>query len=282
MSHCGASLRGQVAPHVINLSVVVYELHSCMHACGDRVLYVQSFREVYLFKELKELLHTWTGMLDAAVESDTLPNDAVLDASAAAAATFDPSPLGLRFRVPSAGFLLVWSTSPNSPAHNLPHRSAACMKSCPRFSAGQRAASLQKSTADQPEVRIEVSGPPVDAPACNHDAHGPTSPSAAVPASEGTGACLAKQPSGEVDLKAPAALHTQGSEKHLPTVVDVGNGAAQGGDGGPATVSFNLFAAATGLAGAGDSGNLNNSGQLPGSPDGQGAELGQSLKRALE
>lgn len=244
-------------------------------------MHVQSFREVYLFKELKELLHTWTGMLDAAVESEILPNDAVLDASAAAAATFDPSPLGLRFRVPSAGFLLVWSTSPNSPAHNLSHRGAACMKSCPRFSSGNKAASLHKNTSDQPEVRVEVSGPPVDTPACNHDTcmDADRSLSAAVPASDPAGVCLSEH-AQEEPVKAPLVLHAQGSQKHLPTVVDAG--AAQGGDGGPATVSFNLFAAATGLGGAGGSGNLNNSGQLSGSPDGQGSELGHSLKRSLE
>lgn len=254
---------------------------------ADSVLHVQSFREVYLFKELKELLHTWTGMLDAAVDSDTLPNDAALDASAAAAATFDPSPLGLRFRVPSAGFLLVWSTSPNSPAHNLAHRGAACMKSCRRYGSGNRVASLQKSVAEQPEVRIEVSGPPVDTTckdsACMDVATSSASDPAA-PEKEAVTLCQGQQQQqGELALKGPPALLPQGSQNHLPTSVDVGNATAQGGDGGPATVSFNLFAAATGLAVAGRaSGNLNKCGQLSGSPDGQGAQLGHSLKRALE
>lgn len=253
---------------------------------------MQRFREVYLFKELKELLHTWTGMLDASVESSTLPNDAVLDASAAAAATFDPSPLGLRFRVPSAGFLLVWCTSPNSPAHNLSHRAATCMKSCPRFGSDNRAHSLQRSSADLPEVRIEVSGPPVETNGCKPDACGdaPTSPQAVcaadVAAQEVPAAmlCQTGQRGGENAVKSSPALPPRGSHKHLPASLDTTNPAALTTDAGAAAVKLKSIPSSTGLAAAGAGAqNQNTSMQLAESPTGaRGAQLGNSLKRALE
>jgi hypothetical protein len=81
---------------------------------------VQAFRSAYLFSELKDLLHVWTPLLDAALYDSSLPQDDCIDASNAASATFDISPVGLRFRVPSAGFFLIWTTHPNSPALHLP------------------------------------------------------------------------------------------------------------------------------------------------------------------
>jgi hypothetical protein len=68
------------------------------------------------------MLHQWAGQLDAAIGGDSLPEDAWLAASDAATAAFDivpGSPASLRFRVPSAGFMLVWITSPGSPSHEL-------------------------------------------------------------------------------------------------------------------------------------------------------------------
>jgi hypothetical protein len=197
-------------------------------------------------------------MLDAAVESCTLPTDAVLDASASASAAFDPSPLGLRFRVPSAGFLLVWSTSPNSPAHNLARCGTACMNSCPRF---------DSATADQQglqvEVCVEVSGPPVDRTALNHavSMNVATSPPHAapwaVPAHEDAEMRTQQGHQEGLHSKDAPALFPQSSQKSLPAVSDAGKAHE--------APAISLFAAAP----------------KNGSP-GQGTEASHSLKRALE
>lgn len=83
---------------------------------------MQAFRGAYLWPELKQLLNTWNPIVDRVVDSDELPPEASIGACAAAAATFDASPLGIRFRVPSAGFMLVWATAPTSPAHLIGRR----------------------------------------------------------------------------------------------------------------------------------------------------------------
>jgi hypothetical protein len=83
---------------------------------------MQAFRQVYLFPDLKAMLRQWGSTLDAAIGGSSLPEDAWLAASDAATAAFDivpGDPSTLRFRVPSAGFMLVWVTSPGSPSHEL-------------------------------------------------------------------------------------------------------------------------------------------------------------------
>lgn len=74
---------------------------------------------MYLFPELKHLLRMWRPMLQGVVNDGMLPVDAVLGAEAAAASAFDTQGECLRFKVPSSGFLLIWSTCPHSPAHSL-------------------------------------------------------------------------------------------------------------------------------------------------------------------
>ncbi|NJR41769.1 MAG: HAMP domain-containing histidine kinase [Akkermansiaceae bacterium] len=58
-------------------------------------------------------------MLTGVVNDGLLPVDAVLGAEASAAAAFDTEGACLRFKVPSSGFLLIWSTCPHSPARFL-------------------------------------------------------------------------------------------------------------------------------------------------------------------
>lgn len=120
---------------------------------------MQAFREAYLFTELKELLQQWSPMLDSVLDPDSLPAEAALDAQAAAAAAFDISPLGLRFRVPSAGFLLIWMTAPESPARR------SCMRRIP--SDGAAAAARKRHPASQrptrsDDVLVQVGRPPID------------------------------------------------------------------------------------------------------------------------
>lgn len=80
---------------------------------------MQAFREMYLFPELKHLLRMWSPMLQGVVNDGLLPVDAVVGAEAAAVSAFDTQGECLRFKVPSSGFLLIWSTCPHSPAHSL-------------------------------------------------------------------------------------------------------------------------------------------------------------------
>lgn len=121
---------------------------------------MQAFREAYLFTELKELLQQWTPMLDSVLDADSLASEAALDAHAAASAAFDVSPLGLRFRVPSAGFLLIWTTSPESPARRrsvrrVPSDGAAATTVRKRHPASQR-----PTRSD--DVLVQLGRPPID------------------------------------------------------------------------------------------------------------------------
>lgn len=83
---------------------------------------VQAFREAYLWPELKQMLNAWGPIVDSVVDSEALLPEASIGACAAASSTFDASPLGIRFRVPSAGFMLIWATAPTSPAHLIGRR----------------------------------------------------------------------------------------------------------------------------------------------------------------
>ena len=102
-------------------------VHSCAPQHGPVAqqprVRLQAFRAAYLFKELKELLHHWGPTIDDALTEDALPPAAVFAAADTAAAAFDITPgsaaAALRFRVPSAAFMLVWVASPHSPAHGL-------------------------------------------------------------------------------------------------------------------------------------------------------------------
>jgi hypothetical protein len=68
------------------------------------------------------MLHHWERTLSDALAEDGMPEDVTIASADAATAAFDINPGGgaaLRFRVPSAGFMLVWSMSPHSPAQQL-------------------------------------------------------------------------------------------------------------------------------------------------------------------
>lgn len=128
----------------------------------------QAFREAYLFSELKELLQQWTPMLDSVLDSEMLPTEAALDAQATAAAAFDISSVGLRFRVPSAGFLLIWTTAPLSPAR-LPRRDSAAeeaaMRRVPSDGVASAAARKRHPAGQRPtrsdDVLVQVGRPPM-------------------------------------------------------------------------------------------------------------------------
>lgn len=110
---------------------------------------LQAFRAAYLFTELKDMLHHWELTLDDALADDALPVDVALASADAATAAFDITSgngAALRFRVPSAGFMLVWSVSPNSPARALLAMSAGAGRGL-RSSASAGDAMIQLGSA---------------------------------------------------------------------------------------------------------------------------------------
>lgn len=97
-------------------------------------------------------------MLQEVVNDGMLPVAAVLGAESAASAAFDTHGECLRFKVPSSGFLLIWSTCPHSPAHSLLSRSSSPRSgTCaplatsggggPRPRGGARAAQCRRASA---------------------------------------------------------------------------------------------------------------------------------------
>eukprot|EP00892_Ulva_mutabilis_P004455 jgi/Ulvmu1/2381/UM130_0014.1 len=138
-------------------------------ACSVKAAVSKAFREAYLFAELKELLQMWTPMLDSVLDSELLSTDSALDAQATAASAFDISPVGLRFRVPSAGFLLIWTTAPLSPAHAPQRHAAAGGPVLRRVPSDGAAAARKRHPASQrptrsDDVLVQVGRPPVVRP----------------------------------------------------------------------------------------------------------------------